>query len=101
MLTVGPLRIDLPQREVRVDGRVVELTAREFDLLVYLARNAGKVLTHHLILENVWGPGYGTEAHYLWVYVNRLRRKLGDDKGRLLRTNPGVGYQLVADPDEG
>ena len=76
-------------------GRPVELTTREFALLVFLARNAGKICTHRMILENVWGPHYGTETQYLRVYVYRLRRKLGDEKGEILRTNPGVGYQLV------
>ena len=80
---------------MEVDGTPVELTAREFDLLAYLARHAGKVCTHRTILREVWGPGYGNEAHYLRVYASRLRRKLGEKAGPLLRTNPGVGYQLV------
>ncbi|MHB1533866.1 MAG: response regulator transcription factor [Acidimicrobiales bacterium] len=96
---VGALRVDLARRQVTIHDEVIELTAREFDLLAYLARHAGKVLTHHLILEEVWGPGYGEEVQYLWVYSNRLRRKLGDDKGRLLRTISGTGYQLVAEAD--
>lgn len=99
VLTVGPLRLDLARRAASMDGRAVGLTAREFDLLAYLARYAGKVLTHHLILEHVWGPGYGDEVQYLWVYANRLRRKLGDEAGRLLRTIPGTGYQLAEDSE--
>ncbi|MGO9334784.1 MAG: response regulator transcription factor [Acidimicrobiales bacterium] len=94
-LTVGPVHVDLGSRVVEVSGVPVELTAREFDLLAYLARNAGKVCTHRTILREVWGPGYGHETHYLRVYASRLRRKLGDKGGPLLRTNPGVGYQLV------
>jgi two-component system KDP operon response regulator KdpE len=94
-LTVGPVHVDLGSRVVEVSGVPVELTAREFDLLAYLARNAGKVCTHRTILRGVWGPGYGHETHYLRVYASRLRRKLGDKGGPLLRTNPGVGYQLV------
>ena len=78
-------------------GRPVELTTREFSLLVFLARNAGKICTHRMILQAVWGPHYGTETQYLRVYVYRLRRKLGDEQGELLRTHPGVGYQLVED----
>jgi two-component system KDP operon response regulator KdpE len=87
--------VDLSTRVVEVGGAVVDLTAREFDLLAYLARNAGKVCTHRTILHAVWGPGYGNESHYLRVYASRLRRKLGEQGGPLLRTNPGVGYQLV------
>jgi two-component system KDP operon response regulator KdpE len=94
-ITVGPLELDLVHHEARMAGEPVELTTREFALLVFLARHAGKICTHHMILEHVWGPHYGTETQYLRVYVYRLRRKLGDEKGELIRTNPGVGYQLV------
>lgn len=94
-IVVGALELDLVHHEARMGGRSVELTTREFALLVFLARHAGKICTHRMILEQVWGPQYGTETQYLRVYVYRLRRKLGDDKGELLRTNPGVGYQLV------
>ena len=78
-------------------GRPITLTAKEFELLAYLARHAGKVCTHHLILKDVWGPGYGEESNYLRVYTHRLRKKLGDEDGTLLCTVPGIGYQLVAD----
>ena len=94
-VSVGPILVDVASRAVTVGGTAIELTAREFDLLTYLARNAGKVCTHRTILREVWGPGYGNEAHYLRVYASRLRRKLGVEGGPLLRTNPGVGYQLV------
>jgi two-component system KDP operon response regulator KdpE len=94
-LRVGPIEIDLAAREVDVGQGPIELTAREFDLLAFLARNAGKVCTHRTILHEVWGPGYGNETHYLRVYASRLRHKLGEEAGPLLRTNPGVGYQLV------
>ena len=78
-------------------GETLPLTSREFDLLAYLARHAGKVCTHHMILKDVWGPGYGEESNYVRVYAHRLRRKLGDDDGRMLRTVPGIGYQLTSD----
>src|ERR1700733_10435974 len=97
-LAVGPLTLGLIHHEGRMHGAVLELTAREFSFLAYLARNAGKVCTHRMILEHVWGPRYGTENHYLRVYAYRLRRKLGDPDGRFLRTLPGVGYELVEDP---
>jgi len=99
---LGPLRIDFGGRRVEVDGRQAELTAREFDFLAFLARHPGKVVTHRVLLEQVWGPGYGTETHYLRVYANHLRKKIEADPAhpRLLRTSPGVGYQLV-DPGDG
>ncbi len=96
-LAVGDLQIDLVHRMVTRAGRPITLTAKEFELLAYLARHAGKVCTHHLILKDVWGPGYGEESNYLRVYTHRLRKKLGDEDGTMLRTVPGIGYQLVAD----
>jgi two-component system, OmpR family, KDP operon response regulator KdpE len=94
-LTVGPLVLDLVHHEGRMKGRPLDLTAREFSFLSYLARHAGKVCTHRMILEHVWGPRYGTENHYLRVYAYRLRRKLDDPNGEFLRTLPGVGYELT------
>jgi two-component system, OmpR family, KDP operon response regulator KdpE len=96
-LSVGDLQIDLVHRMVTRAGNPVSLTAKEFELLAYLARHAGKVCTHHLILKDVWGPGYGEESNYLRVYTHRLRKKLGDEDGTMLRTVPGIGYQLLAD----
>ena len=75
----------------------LQLTSKEFDLLAYLARHAGKVCTHHMILKDVWGPGYGIESNYVRVYTHRLRKKLGDDDGTMLKTVPGIGYQLLAE----
>jgi two-component system, OmpR family, KDP operon response regulator KdpE len=93
-LAVGSLELDLVHHEARSAGRPLELTAKEFDLLAFLARHAGKVCTHQMILQEVWGAGYGSEAQYLRVYVHRLRHKLADEQGSLLRTIPGVGYAL-------
>jgi two-component system, OmpR family, KDP operon response regulator KdpE len=97
-IAVGPLELDLVHHEARVNAKPVELTTREFTLLVFLARHAGKICTHRMILEHVWGPHYGAETQYLRVYVYRLRRKLGKELGRLLRTSAGVGYTL-GEPD--
>jgi two-component system, OmpR family, KDP operon response regulator KdpE len=94
---VGTLDIDVVHHMAFLKGESLALTSREFDLLAYLARHAGKVCTHHMILKDVWGPGYGAESNYVRVYTHRLRRKLGDDQGRILRTVPGIGYQLVDD----
>jgi two-component system KDP operon response regulator KdpE len=97
-LQVGDLTIDLVHRMATRAGTQLQLTAKEFELLAYLAHHAGKVCTHHMILKDVWGPGYGAESNYVRVYTHRLRRKLGDEEGRILKTIPGIGYQLLADP---
>lgn len=96
LFDVGDLHIDIPHRKVEVDGRAVDLTPKEFAFLALLARHAGKVLTHRMILQEVWGPEYGTESEYLRVYASQLRKKLQDDPARpRLITEPGVGYRLV------
>lgn len=94
-LVFGDLELDLVHHQARNAGQSIELTSKEFDLLAYLARNAGNVCTHRMILEQVWGPDYGTEAEYLRVYVYRLRRKLGP-LGSSIRTSPGIGYCFSA-----
>ncbi|MGA8296460.1 MAG: response regulator transcription factor [Acidimicrobiales bacterium] len=95
-LVVGDLEIDPFHHEVTLHGEKIELTAREFDLLAYLARHVGRVCTRQMILEHVWGDDYGCEDEYLRVYVYRLRRKLGDADGKLIRTSPGIGYSLAS-----
>lgn len=98
----GPLEIDLEGHIVRKDGLEVRLTPTEFALLAELVTNAGKVIPHRLLLQRVWGHGYGDEADYLRVYLVRLRRKLEPDPThpRFLVTEPGVGYRFVP-PAEG
>lgn len=100
-LVAGLLRLDLVHRQGEFRGETLELTTKEFDLLVFLARHAGKVCTHEMILRAVWGGKYGREAESLRVYVSRLRRKLGDPDGTFLRTTPGVGYELSANDSQG
>jgi two-component system, OmpR family, KDP operon response regulator KdpE len=97
-LDVGPLRLDLVHYEASMDGRPLDLTAKEFEFLAYLARNVGKVCTRRMILESVWGPQYARETHYLKVYAYRIRRKLHDEGGALLQSDPSVGYRLVPPP---
>jgi two-component system KDP operon response regulator KdpE len=94
-LSVGRLTLDFVHHEARLDGTLVELTAKEFDVLSFLARHAGRTCTHEMILSSAWGPGYGREAQYLHAYVHRLRQKLHDSDGQLIRTAPGVGYYLA------
>ena len=95
VLETGPLRIDLARREVTVGGAEVRLTPTEYRVLALLAQHAGKVLTHHQILREVWGPN-ATEAHYVRVQMAELRKKIEADpaRPRLLVTEPGVGYRL-------
>lgn len=99
VLEVGPLHIDQARREVTVDAREIRLTPIEYRLLVLLAGNAGKVLTHRQILKEVWGPPYVNETHNLRVFMAALRRKVEDDpaRPRLLLTEPGVGYRMKED----
>ena len=94
-LDVGSLHLDLVHRETSFDGKSVDLTPKEFDFLAYLARNAGKVCTRRMILEHVWGPAYVKELHYLKVYAYRIRRKLGDEDGKFLQSDPAVGYRVA------
>jgi len=93
-ITVGPLTVDRTHHEARLAGVPVELTAKEFDVLAFLATHAEKVCTHQMILGAVWGTTYSREAQYLHAYVHRLRQKLGDASGIQIRTAPGIGYVL-------
>ncbi|MEY2570406.1 MAG: two-component system, OmpR family, operon response regulator KdpE [Acidimicrobiaceae bacterium] len=98
--TVGDLVVDVAHHRVDVAGERVELTPKEFGFLALLARHPGRVLTHRVILQEVWGSEYGSETQYLRVYASQLRKKLGEDPARpRLVTEPGVGYRLV-DPSE-
>ncbi len=96
----GDIEIDLAGHIVRLRGAEVRLSPTEFALLQLLVTNAGKVLTHRVLLQSVWGPEYGGEAEYLRVYMNRLRHKLEPDPAtpRYFLTEPGVGYRFVAPP---
>jgi two-component system, OmpR family, KDP operon response regulator KdpE len=97
-IRVGPLVCNLVHRMATLDGEPMRLTSKEFDLLAFLARHAGKVCTHQMILREVWGATYSSEAHYLRVYAHRLRKKLGDH-GAMLVTHAGIGYELTASDD--
>jgi len=97
LVTVGQLEIDLGRQELRVAGQPVHLTPHQFDLLRVFARNVGKLMTHRMLLHEVWGPGYGAESSLLRVHVGQLRRKIepGPGQPRYLLTEPGAGYRLV------
>ena len=95
LIELGDFRIDVPGRTVRVKTRDVHLTPKEFDLLVYLARHAGKVLTHRTLLAAVWGPNSVEQPEYLRVFVGQLRKKLeGDASSKYIVTEPWVGYRF-------
>ncbi len=82
---------------MRVSGDEVRLSPTEFDLLLAFVKHPDKVLTDRMLLHEVWGPEYGSEDHYLHVYMGRLRKKLERDPAnpRYLRTEAGVGYRLL------
>jgi two-component system KDP operon response regulator KdpE len=90
------LEVDFSARRVRVAGRDVSLTPKQYDVLAYLARNAGKVLTHRQILQAAWGGQYADEVDYVWTYVRRIRRRIEPDPSqpRFVLTEPGVGYHM-------
>jgi two-component system KDP operon response regulator KdpE len=96
VLQVEDLRLDLTRRQVTVDKKQISLTPTEYEILRLLLQNAGKVLTHHQLLRQVWGSAYESEMHILRVNISNLRRKIEPDPARphYLLTEPGVGYRL-------
>jgi two-component system, OmpR family, alkaline phosphatase synthesis response regulator PhoP len=94
------LEVDFSARRARVNGAEVRLTRREFEVLAYFARNAGKTLLHRQVLQAVWGGQYGDEADYVWTFVQRIRRKIEANRSepRYLLTESGVGYRMPS-PD--
>lgn len=90
------LTVNFDRREVRLNGELVKLTPTEYDLLKHMIENAGKVLTHRMLLTVVWGPAYADQAQYLRVFVGQLRKKLEKNpaRPRFILTDPGVGYRF-------
>jgi two-component system KDP operon response regulator KdpE len=97
VVEAGAVRIDFAARRVTRDGSDVHLTPIEFDLLRVLALHRGKLVTHRKLLQEVWGPQYGDETHYLRVHVAHIRAKLEADPSRpaLILTEAGVGYRMT------
>ena len=95
-LTFGSLTIDLASHLVRKGEEIIKLTSTEFALLGLLAKNEGRVLTHHFILKEVWGMGYQDQTQYLRVFMAQLRKKIEDNpaKPKYLTTESGIGYRF-------
>ncbi|MES2162429.1 MAG: response regulator transcription factor [Pseudomonadota bacterium] len=94
VLTLGPLRLDRLSRVAEVDGRAVELTAREINLLEYLMRSPGRVYTRTQILEHVWGYDFEPQTNMVDVCIQRLRKKLELPDSVAIEAVRGVGYRL-------
>lgn len=99
LVRASRLEVDLEGFVARRDQVEVSLTATEFKLLAYMASHAGRVLTHQMILSNVWDPAEAEKIEYLRVYMRQLRKKLEDDpdQPKVLITEPGIGYRFMTD----
>lgn len=97
ILRVGDIEVDSVRRRVARGGVEVRLTPKEFELLSFLARHAGRVVTHKQILAAVWGPAHTEDTQYLRVYVGQLRQKVEEhaDDPKIILTEPGIGYRIA------
>ena len=97
VLHVGDLEVDSVRRRVLREGKELKLTPKEFELLSFLARHAGRVVTHKQILAAVWGPAHTEDTQYLRVYVGQLRQKIEatPDDPKIILTEPGIGYRIA------
>jgi two-component system KDP operon response regulator KdpE len=98
VLVFDDLQISLAARTVKRKNDLIKLTSTEYNLLALFAKNEGKVLTHHYILRQVWGPGFTLETQYLRVFVANLRKKIEDNPNqpKYILTESGVGYRFIA-----
>lgn len=96
VLRVGDLEVDSVRHRVTRSGAELKLTPKEFELLSFLARHAGRVVTHRQILAAVWGPAHTEDTQYLRVYIGQLRQKIEEkpDDPRVVLTEPGIGYRV-------
>jgi two-component system KDP operon response regulator KdpE len=97
ILRIGELEVDAVRRRVTRAGTELKLTPKEFELLSFLTRHAGRVITHRQILAAVWGPAHTEDTQYLRVYVGQLRQKIEEkpDDPRIVLTEPGIGYRIA------
>ena len=94
-LDVGDFHVDLESREVKVRGNEIQLTPKEFDLLIYFIKHSGKVLTHRTLLSAIWGSNYVEQNEYLRVFIGNLRKKIElDPTPRYIVTEPWIGYRF-------
>lgn len=98
-ISVDGLHIDTVRRLIARSGAPIHLTPKEYDLVLMLARHAGRVVTHKALLTAVWGPAHADDLHYLRVFVGQVRGKIERDPATpsIIRTEPGVGYRFVGD----
>ena len=99
LLSFQDLIIDIPNHTVKKQDEIVKLTSTEFSLLSLLAKNSGKVLTHHYILSEIWGYGYIKQTQYLRVFITQLRKKIENDhyKPQYIITESGIGYRFAGE----
>ena len=99
VVRAGPLTVDLARRDVNLDGKQLQLSPKEYRLLQVLAQHAGNVVTHQHLLKEVWGIAHADDAHYLRIFVRKLRAKIEKNptQPRILTTELGVGYRLSTD----
>jgi two-component system KDP operon response regulator KdpE len=97
VLRVGDLEVDAVRHRAMRAGAELKLTPKEFELLSFLARHAGRVVTHKQILTAVWGPAHTEDTQYLRVYIGQLRQKIEQraDDPRIILTEPGIGYRIA------
>jgi two-component system KDP operon response regulator KdpE len=98
ILKAGNLSIDLEQRQVKLSDQEIKLTPKEFDLLKFLVKNAGKVITHRILLQAVWGSQSSAQTEYLRVFINQIRKKIEPDPQhpKYILTEPWVGYRFIS-----
>jgi two-component system KDP operon response regulator KdpE len=95
-IEAGDFVIDVNAHSVTVQGKAIHLTPKEFDLLLHLARNAGRVMTQRVLLTAVWGAQSAHQPEYLRVFVGQLRKKLEAETGKqYIQTEPWIGYRFV------
>jgi two-component system KDP operon response regulator KdpE len=98
-ISADGLSVDIVRRLVTRDGKPVHLTPKEYDLVLMLAKHAGRVVTHRTLLTAVWGPAHAQDMHYLRVFIGQVRAKIERNPAdpRIIGTEPGVGYRFMAD----
>src|SRR5204863_3000544 len=99
VLEAGDFRMQLDERKLTIKSQEIRLTPKEYDLMTYLLRHAGKVLTHHMLLGAVWGGDYTEQTEYLRVFIGQLRKKIEPDpsKPRYILTEPWIGYRFSSE----